>query len=306
MMVLEFHQLELRYASMRSAAPKKEKRLLSSLIEHGQQTPVVVINANEANRYVLIDGYKRVRALNKMASDTVQATRWDLGEADALMFERLLRMDQDDSAIEQGRFLLALVDGFGLSPKQLAKRLDKSDSWVSRRLGLVKVLPEAAIELVRTGQVCAHAAEKFLVPLARAKSGDCVVFAQSVAQARYSVRQVGDLYRGLTSGSEKTRALVLENPALFLEAQKAVTAEKKPKAVVEQVLEDLSILASICRRVERRLLEPTCVLGGVSEEARVLDAFAVAKAAFQILDRQLSKGGKDARPGHTHSDLKTS
>ncbi|MCC6807083.1 MAG: chromosome partitioning protein ParB, partial [Deltaproteobacteria bacterium] len=43
MMVLEFHQLDLRYAEIRSGDAKKEKRLLASLAEHGQQAPVIVV-----------------------------------------------------------------------------------------------------------------------------------------------------------------------------------------------------------------------------------------------------------------------
>ena len=42
-------------------------------------------------------------------------------------------------------------------------------SWVSRRLALVHELPEAIQERVRRGEVGAHGAAKYLVPLARAK-----------------------------------------------------------------------------------------------------------------------------------------
>jgi ParB-like chromosome segregation protein Spo0J len=87
-MDLEFHQLELRYESLRSREPEREKRLLVSLSERGQQVPIVVVSIGEGASYVVIDGYKWVRALRRLRSDTVAATRWELGESDALIFDR--------------------------------------------------------------------------------------------------------------------------------------------------------------------------------------------------------------------------
>ena len=83
MMELELHQLELRYANVRKRHPAQERALLSSLAEIGQQLPIVVIEETSAqavaplqaaaslpaSRYVEIDGYKRVRALKRLASN---------------------------------------------------------------------------------------------------------------------------------------------------------------------------------------------------------------------------------------------
>ena len=91
-MDLEFQQLDLRYEELRGRSAARERRLLSSLAELGQQTPIVVVRASEVARHVVIDGYKRVRLLRKLGQDTVQATAWDLGEAEALLLERMLRV----------------------------------------------------------------------------------------------------------------------------------------------------------------------------------------------------------------------
>jgi hypothetical protein len=55
---VELHQLLLRYERLRKRHPQAERTLLASLAEIGQQVPVVVVG--EAERFVLIDGYKRV------------------------------------------------------------------------------------------------------------------------------------------------------------------------------------------------------------------------------------------------------
>ncbi len=56
-----------------------------SLSETGQQLPVVVIE--EAPTSILIDGYKRVRALKRLAHDTVRATGWQMAAAEALLLD---------------------------------------------------------------------------------------------------------------------------------------------------------------------------------------------------------------------------
>lgn len=73
-MDLEFHELDRRYDALRKRDPHKERHLLASLAEHGQLLPVVVVAADE--RFILVDGYKRLRALTRLAQDRVRAMRW--------------------------------------------------------------------------------------------------------------------------------------------------------------------------------------------------------------------------------------
>ena len=54
-MQLEFHQLERRWEHLRVRHPGRQRRLLASLAESGQQTPIVVVAAeDQADRYVVI------------------------------------------------------------------------------------------------------------------------------------------------------------------------------------------------------------------------------------------------------------
>ena len=85
-MELEYHQLDLRYEALRLRRRERERRLLADLSERGQQVPVVVVGLEgEAQRYVLIDGFARTRALRRLGSDTVRATVWELCEPEALL-----------------------------------------------------------------------------------------------------------------------------------------------------------------------------------------------------------------------------
>jgi hypothetical protein len=56
---LEHHQVQLRYTAVRSTSRSKERRVLRSLADIGQQCPVVVVVDQAPRQYVLIDGYTR-------------------------------------------------------------------------------------------------------------------------------------------------------------------------------------------------------------------------------------------------------
>src|SRR5688572_30482856 len=172
-MQLEFHQLERRWEHLRVRHPQRQRRLLASLAESGQQTPIVVVAADQPDRYLVIDGYKRIAALQQLGRDIVEAVVWPMSEAEALLLDRSLRLSEQETALEQGWLLAELEQHFGYSLDELARRFDRSVSWVSRRLALVELLPEAIQQQVREGKVLAQVAMKFLVPVARQSLEDC-------------------------------------------------------------------------------------------------------------------------------------
>src|SRR5437764_14550801 len=108
-MKLEFHQLDRRYEHLRARNPERQRRLLTSLAASGQQTAIVVIAVSKGpDRYLVIDGYKRVTALEQLGRDTVDAVVWDMSEADALVLARSMRFSEQETALQQGWPLLEL------------------------------------------------------------------------------------------------------------------------------------------------------------------------------------------------------
>lgn len=136
-MQLEFHQLDRRWKHLRVRHPARQRRLLASLADGGQQTPIVVVAAEgQADRYVVIDGYKRITALEQLGRDTVEAVVWPMSEAAAVLLDRSLRLSEQESALEVGWLLQELEQRFGYGLDELARRFDRSVSWVSRRAGI--------------------------------------------------------------------------------------------------------------------------------------------------------------------------
>jgi ParB family chromosome partitioning protein len=260
-MDLEFHQLDMRYEHLRLRRPERERRLLASLAEKGQQVPIVVVALFEdPGRYQVIDGHKRVRLLQRLGSDTVHATLWDMSEAEALVLDRSLRAAVAETAIEQG-WLLQELRNLPLSYEDLAKRFDRSVSWVSKRLALVQVLPQSVQEHIRAGRIPAQAAIKYLVPLARARREDCELLSEAIAKQQLTSREVGELYRAWREGSRDVRRRVLEAPGLFLRAQRELE-EEQPALVraADGLLRDLALVGRLARRAERQWREGSGVM----------------------------------------------
>lgn len=292
-MELELGQLELRYEALRTRSARRERRLLTSIAEIGQQTPIVVVR--DAERHVVVDGYKRVRVLGQLRHDTVRATAWELVESDALVLERVLRGGDADSAIEQGWFLREMSERFGLSREELSRRFDRTPSWVSRRIALVGELPASVQGHVRTGAIGAHAAMKYLVPLARANADDCARLADAIAPSRPSSRQMAELYATYASGNAEARELCVRSPLLVLRARAETSREgSTERTPVEHLLDDLGIVGAVARRASGRVLRGA--VDGVREEerARVRHACGEAHAGVGELKRRCDRELGDA------------
>jgi len=248
---VELHQLDLRYERLRTRKPETERKLVASLTEIGQQVPVVVVRGEGPERFVLVDGYKRVRALRRLGQDLVAITCWDLSEAEALVLDRLMRTGEGATALEQGWLLHELTVRFALALEDLGRRFARSASWVSRRLALVEELPETIQEHVRRGELPAHAAMKHLVPLARANPEACERLVAAIAGKGLSNRQIGQLYAAWRDGLPAIRERVLTAPLLLLKARQALGTV--PEDEGRLVMDDLDILAAVARRARRRL-----------------------------------------------------
>jgi ParB family transcriptional regulator, chromosome partitioning protein len=300
-MDLEFHQLDLRYERLRVRQPARERRLLASLADAGQQMPIVVVAADPT--YVVVDGHKRVRCLRRLHRDTVGAVAWEMPEADALIFRQRLHTDATDSALEQGWLLRTLHEDHQLALDVLARRFDRSVSWVSRRLGLVRALPDAVQHRIQDGQLVAHAAMKYLVPLARANADDCVRFVEAIVPHRLTTRQIGQLYQVYVTGPDPSRALVLTDPLLVLQVTDdgARAAVRPDASAPEALITDLHILSAVARRAHRRLQYGGGLLP--PERERAWRLFAQVHMDFRDLHRRCEKELRDARPGTALGDF---
>lgn len=287
MVALELSQLDLRYAALRIADPARRARLEQAIAQQGQQVPVLVVPA-DANRYVLIEGYGRVDALRRLDRDVVQAVVLDVGEADALVLRHRLEGGRQRSALEEGWLVAALLE-HGKPQSDVAIALGKSTSWVSRRLALVRTLPDPVQAAVREGRVLAHAAEKFLVPLARANVGQCTAMVEGLRKVRPTVRQLGRLYAAWKAANDDVRRQIAERPLLYLKAEDAVKAAEVDEDLT--ALRDVEAIAGVCGRARKGLREGAFVRLPEHRRPQLAGAWKEARLAFDALAGLLFEEG---------------
>ncbi len=252
-MQLEFHQLDRHWEHLRVRHPGRQRRLLASLAEAGQQIPIVVVATGaEPKPYLVIDGYKRIAALEQLSRDTVEAVVWPVSEVEALLLDRSLRLGENETALEQGWLLMELEQRFGYGLEELARRFDRSESWVSRRLALVELLPETVQLQVRAGKLLAHVAMKFLVPVARISVGQCERMATIFVQQHCDTREAATFYTAWRKAAPVIRERILSQPELFLKAQRR---NELPVSIgtAAELMRDLEMMAALAHRAQRRI-----------------------------------------------------
>lgn len=288
-MEVDLHRLELRHEDLRIRDGARRRRLIASIAEVGQQVPVVAIA--EGERLVLIDGYLRVEALHRLGRDTVHTIAWPVTEPEALVHHHHLAASAR-TAIEDA-WLLARLRTHGLSFEDLAARLCRSKSWVSRRLALLDALATEVQASVRAGIVPAHAAMKYLVPLARANRRQCAQLIAGLGTTRVAERDVGALYRAWKHADATGRQHIVAEPRLCLRALRATAATPDD----DDLHKDLTLLAAIAWRARRRVHH-----GGAFTAAHTTawSAATDAVAALGGAIKELHAGPDDT---HKHPDV---
>ena len=289
-MEIELSRFELKYSELRIQDPVRQGRLSGRLATEGQQNPVSVIQSSE-HGYILIDGYRRVSALTSLGKDTVEAQVLDMSEVDALLMTCQLEPAGKRTILEEAWVLREPHENFGLSQQDLATRFHRSVSWISRRLGLIKELPSFIHEFVREGSICAHVAMKYLVPLTRAKRGDCERQAENIKGHSLSSRQVGRLYSAWRLADVEQRSEIIGSPLLYLKIDESLneTPPLPDEEWEENLIRDLEIIGSISRRVRRYLRDSAAVLRKIPFPNPLRNAWDETRMDIDALTRILKE-----------------
>jgi hypothetical protein len=218
----------------------------------------------------------------------VQAVVLEVGETEALVLRHRLDSPHPRTALEEGWLVAALVER-GKAQAEVAIALGKSTAWVSRRFALVRTLPEAAQEAVRLGRILAHAAEKFLVPLARANAGQCVALGAGLRTVRPTVRQLGRLYSAWKAATDDVRERIVAQPLLYLKADDALKAVGPDEDLT--ALRDIESVAGVCGRARKGLRDGTYMRLAERRRAELAGAWKEARLAFDALSQVLADEG---------------
>ena len=302
---IEIAQLDLRYANSRIYGKKAISSLVHSIECHGQIIPVITIS--EGPRFVLIDGYMRVFAIKRCGQDMVLAEIWSCEENKALIQTLARIRGRKWQAIEEAMLICELRERHGLSQVRIAHLLGCNQSWVARRLGLIDVLSDEILDLVRKGHISTWAAARVLAPMARAIPDHAHILAERLAKDPISTRDLTEFYRHYQESNRKKRERMIQDPGLFIKALRATRGKDQAKVLKGgpegKCLKDLQIVRHILSRLRRQV--PTIIYSGQSNLDRrvLLTAFEETKKGFMSLEQDIRRLHDLSRHETGNSDL---
>lgn len=278
----------MRYEGLRARLALEEKRLLASVGDAGQQSPIAVVRSDEIGRYVVIDGHKRARALRKLKADTVKAAVWETPIPEALIYAYQMQAGSGYNPLEEGWLLEELHRRLAWPLADCARALGKSKSWISRRLGLVESLPEIVLDGVQKGKIGAYVAMKYLLPLARANAKDCEALAKVISEHGLTSRQVEIIYSHCAQGPKSAVQRIIEDPIRFLKAQEQAALGTQDHALTpleNRCLNNLKILGNISLGLIRSLPEALSYGATDMAKARLDQGWNAAWERLRLLEK---------------------
>lgn len=281
---LNLDALDLKYEKLSVRRDVAERKLLTSLGETGQQSPVIVVRG-AAGRYVVIDGHKRVRALKRLKADVARASVWELSEGEALAASYQLTSQGGRNAFEEGWLVAELHRMFMWNLGEVGARLVRSKSWVSRRLSLVEELPDWMAEEVAQGRIGAHAAASYLVPLTRGNGAAGRLLAENIRGLGLTNRQIGMLCAGYRAASRETRRKIVAEPAMFLKARAAAGRDSALSEKGNHCLKSIELIGNVSLGLTRSLPETLHCEGTETEKERLGAAWAISLKRFEQLSK---------------------
>lgn len=280
---VEIGELELRFTHTRVKRPEALATMTASLERYGQISPVIIVGESPL---VLVDGYQRVAALLRLGRDTVLAEQWSCDEAESLIRILLRKQERRWEVIEEAWLIRELQERHRFSQDKVAALLGRHQSWVSRRLLLLELLPEEIITAVRQGAVSTWSATRVLAPMARAMPEHARSLAAVLAQERMATRDLALLWKHYQGANRRQREKIIEAPALFIKALRGREQEREASAVRlgpdSRWFKDLRVAGHMLTRLRRNVAQV------VYPEMEILDRRAVRTGLAELTEAYLA------------------
>jgi len=248
---IDIHLLDLRYSHTRIQDTKGVRRLQASISRYGQIVPALVVA--EDDKFILIDGYLRLKALKGCGYDCIHVQILEDAEVNVLF--ALLAQDNNShyEAIEQASLINELHSRFSCSFSEIGKRLGRDKSWVKRRLDLITSLPDTIQQAVMSGKVSTWAASHVLVPLSRVNAKDACQLTENISKDPISTRELNALYKHYQKSTRKVRDRIIAQPTLFAKTIKQQAQEREAKQIADgpegKWQHDITVVCHILKRL---------------------------------------------------------
>jgi ParB family chromosome partitioning protein len=193
------------------------RELAASIKEVGILQPLVVRSTPAG--FELIAGERRLRAARVAGLDRVPVLIRQAGEDESMELALVENLQRENlTPLETAAAYQALMDGFGLTKDQLARRLGKSRAAVTNTLRLVR-LPEEIQTLLAEGKLSEGHARALL---GLETEQQMTELARKVGAEKLSVRRTEELVREVLAGPSTVPKQGRKTPVEFDEASRLI------------------------------------------------------------------------------------
>lgn len=212
--------------------PRKEfdseslSELADSIREHGVLQPLLVRRMPGASldeeSYQLVAGERRWRAARMAGLSEVPVVVREMSEAEVLEFALIENLQREDlNPLEEAGGYQELIDTFGLTQEEVARKVGRSRSAVANALRVLK-LPQELHPYLRDGDLTAGHAKALLTVKER---GKMLKLAEITIEQGLSVREVERRAARLNEASEEADLVPIIHDHFYKEMQLAMQNE---------------------------------------------------------------------------------
>jgi ParB family chromosome partitioning protein len=205
-------QIPVEFLQRGEYQPRREfnadslQELADSIASQGLIQPIVVREIAQ-NKYEIIAGERRWRAVQLAGLDTIPAMVREISDQATIAMALIENIQREDlNAIEESQALIRLQDEFNLTQQQVAQAVGKSRSAVTNLMRLASLQPVVQQQLERGDIELGHA--KCLLAL---EGETQIIAARTVASDGLTVRQTEVLVKKLQSPDTGKKSIATPN-----------------------------------------------------------------------------------------------
>jgi ParB family chromosome partitioning protein len=210
---------------------EKLKELADSIREHGLLQPILV--KPEGNFYQIIAGERRFRASQLAGLDRIQCIVRDCTEQEMTEKALIENIQRDDlSPVEEGLAYAKLIEDYGLTQEQVAKRIGKGRPTIANLIRIIQ-LPQEILDLLNKGNISLGHAK---VILTVDSPDDQIQLAEKVYSESLSVRELESLVLSLKNNSpspKKEKQKKIKKYSEFMEIEEKLQNIFQTKVTVK-------------------------------------------------------------------------
>lgn len=204
------------YTPRKQVSPQYISELAESIGSEGQHKAIIIQFKTKGEKYPVIDGECRIKAMRLLKQGSIRAEVWNVSDEEAMFYA--MRINQMHGKrlepLEEALHIKKTMEKYSLTQQQICVKYKRSQTWVSKRLGLLKTLSSRVQEKIIRRRINLSKAEE-LLPLNMTQQEQILDF---VVREQPSVKETRFIAQLAKKSPEKAERLARKD-RLHLQAE---------------------------------------------------------------------------------------